>query len=207
MDRRGFSGLHRAARAGARAVLVLLVLAVAGCAALAAAGHADNALQNAGYQDVGVNVGTGTGAPADGLITVSYSGGPSGNEQRDARGAEKIVWDTYTGRFGALVIVKTSGGCAGPVCATRSDEIASATYGQLATAFGPRPKSLEKPGNSGQFPVPGWAIALTAGLVVLVIAAVVIALVLVLRRKGNRPPGPPGPQPWQPPPYGWPPAP
>jgi hypothetical protein len=64
----------------------LLVLAVAGCvvlagcAALGAALRTSSALQGAGYQNANVNVSTGGGLPAGGVVTVTYSSGPAGND-------------------------------------------------------------------------------------------------------------------------------
>jgi hypothetical protein len=106
--------------------LLVLALTVSGCANFQAALRTSAALEGAGYQGVNVNVATGTGEPAGGLISVAYSGEPTSNEQRDAQQAEKIVWDTFPGRFGAVAVIKDSGGCAGPVCATQSSEIADA---------------------------------------------------------------------------------
>ena len=218
----------------AAACLLVLGIAVVGCAALNAALHTSLALQDAGYQNVNVNVSNGDGAPAGGLVSVVYSRGPSGSDQGDAQRAEKIVWDTYSDRFGAVAIIKESGGCAGPFCATHSDELASATYAQLAARFGPRPRGLDKGGTGGSIKIPGWAIPVGLGLVVVIIGTVATAATLILRRKGrNRrpgvgpwpsgpsgpsgppaegpwPPAPPGAEPWPPAPPGpgpWPPAP
>lgn len=90
--------------------LLVLALAVAGCADLNAALRTSAALQAARYQSVSVNIESGNGTPAGGLIAVSYSSGPAGNDQSDGLRAEKIVWDTFSDRFGALAIVKDSGG-------------------------------------------------------------------------------------------------
>ena len=179
--------------------LLLLALTVSGCATFQAALRTSAALQGAGYQGVNVNVATGTGEPAGGLISVAYSGEPTGNEQRDAQQAEKIVWDTFPGRFGAVAVIKDSGGCAGPVCATQSSEIAGASYAQLAARFGPRPHGLDSARPAG-ITVPGWAKALALGLALVVIAAAAIALTLILRRKPRRP----DPPPWPPSPPDWP---
>jgi hypothetical protein len=162
--------------------------------------HTGAALRSAGYQNVSVNVETGSSLPAGGLVGVSYSRGPTGNDQRDAPGAEKIVWDSFPGRFGAVAIVKVSGGCAGPVCATNSDELASATYAQLAARLGARPHGLDKASPAGNIGVPGWALFLVLGLAVAVIAAAALVLVLIIRRNRKSPLGPPqwpaGPPQW-----------
>jgi hypothetical protein len=183
------------------ACLLVLAVAVAGCAALGAALRTGAALQSAGYQNVNVNVTTGSSLPAGGLVSVSYSRGPAGNDQRDAQGAEKIVWDTFPGRFGAVAAVKVSGGCAGPLCATHSNEVASATYAQLSAALGPRPPGLDKASAAGLITVPDWAIFLGVGLAIAIIAAAAIVLTLVLRRNRS---APLGPQPWQADPPSWP---
>ena len=178
--------------------VLLLALAVSGCATLQAALRTSAALQSAGYQGVNVNVATGSAEPAGGLISVAYSGEPPGSEQRDARRAEKIVWDTFPGRFGAVAVIKDSGGCAGPVCATQSSQIAGASYAQLAAGFGPRPHGLDS-ASPADYVVPGWAKVLVLGLAVVVIAAAAIALTLILRRRGRgpgRPPWPPLPPDW-----------
>lgn len=179
-------------------VLALVGLGVlAGCAALGAALHTSVALQSAGYQNANVNVSTGDELPAGGLVSVTYSNGPTGNDQRDAQGAEKIVWDSYSQPFGALTIVKASGGCTGPVCVTHSNEVASVTYAQLAATFGPRPQGTDKAGPG----LPGWAVPVGASVAVAgLIAVAVITVTLIVRRKRR---GPPVPQPWPP----WPPGP
>jgi hypothetical protein len=179
--------------------LLVLALTVSGCANFQAALRTSAALEGAGYQGVNVNVATGTGEPAGGLISVAYSGEPTGNEQRDAQQAEKIVWDTFPGRFGAVAVIKDSGGCAGPVCATQSSEIADASYAQLAATFGPRPHGLDSASPAEDITVPAWAKVLALGLAVVIIAAAAIVLTLVLRRKPRRPdppPRPPGPPDW-----------
>jgi hypothetical protein len=178
------------------ACLLALALAVSGCANFQAALRTSAALESAGYRGVNVNVATGSGEPAGGLISVAYSGGPTGNEQRDARRAEEIIWGTFPGRFGAVAVIKDSGGCAGPVCATQSSEIADASYAQLAARFGPRPHGLDSGSPAAGVTVPAWAKVLALGLALMVIAAGAIVLTLVFRRKPRRPdppPWPPGP--------------
>ncbi len=181
--------------------LLVFGLGVAGCAALGAALRTSSALQSAGYQNVSVNVATGSGVPASGLVSVLYSSGPAGGGQRDAQRAEKIVWDTFPGRFGALAIVTVSGGCIGQVCSTQTNQVASATYAQLAARFGPRPHGLDK----ARAAFPGWAVVRDLGLAVAIIVAAAIVLTAILRRNRSRPPGPPPGQPGPPgPPAGWP---
>jgi hypothetical protein len=164
---------------------ILVVGAVAGCAVLGAALRTGAALHGAGYQNVDVNIATGAGRPADGLVRVSYSRGPTGYDDQDAQRAERIVWDTLRYRFGALVIVKASGGCAGPVCVSRSSRLARVTYSRLAARFGPRSAGLESTGAADAIRFPAWAIALAVVLAVAVMAAAVVVITMILR-SGNR---------------------
>ena len=173
------------------------------------------ALQRAGFQDVGVNVATGSGSPPGGLISVVFSRGPTGNDQQDAQRAEKIVWDSYSDRFGAVEIVKESGGCVGPFCASQSTEIADATYSQLATKFGPRPHGLDSSNAGGPFAVPGGILAAGLVLALVAVAAAGIVLTAIIRRSrqpaGSSRTAPfasPGPGTWPPgsPPPAWPPG-
>jgi hypothetical protein len=193
---------RRIAAPAAWLLVLALALAVAGCAALGGALRTSAALQGAGYQNVSVNVATGSGSPSGGLVSVSYSSGPVRNDQRDAQRAEQIVWDNFPGHFGALAIVQESGGCIGPACATQANEVASATYAQLAARFGPRPHGLDKGSAAGLITFPGWAVAFGLGLAVAVIAAAAIVLTLIFKRTRNHPPGPPPWQPWPPGPPG-----
>jgi len=168
---------------GPAVVSVLLAGAAAGCAVLGAALGAGAALQGAGFQHVGVNIATGAGRPAGGIVRVSYSRGPTGDDQQDVQRAERIVWDTLRYRFGALVIVKTSGGCAGPVCVSQSRRIARVTYSRLAARFGPRPAGLDTADAAGAIRFPAWAIALAIALTVSVMAAAAVVMTMILRSR------------------------
>ncbi|MGN6795736.1 MAG: hypothetical protein ACTHJW_25360 [Streptosporangiaceae bacterium] len=168
---------------GRAVIFVLLAGAIAGCAALGAAIGTAAALRGAGYQRVGVNISTGIGRPAGGIVRVSYNRGPAGNDKQDAQRAERIVWHSLRYRFGALVVVRTSGGCAGPVCVSQSRRLGHLTYAQLAARFGPRPAGLDAAGSAGAFSVPAWAIALGVGLAVTVMAAAALVLTMILRSR------------------------
>ena len=133
------------------------------------------------------------------MVQVSYRRGPSGNDQQDAQDAELIIWHTLRYRFGALVIVKTAGGCAGLVCVSESGVVACATYAQLAARFGPRPRGLDVTSGTSPIGFPGWAVALVVALAVAVLAAATVVMAMILRSKprASRPtrtpsPGPPG---------------
>lgn len=166
-----------------------LAAVLTGCTALAAALRTSTALGNAGYHNVNVNVSTGAGLPAGGVVRVSYSSGPTGDDQEDAARAEHIVWDSYAPRFGSVTIVRVSGGCAGPVCATQSQQIAGATYAQLRSELGPRPRGLNATSPLSGLSIPRWVIVIAVVFVVSGIAT----LVVILRRYGRPPSGPGGP--------------
>ena len=169
-----------------------LVVVLASCAALGDALSASNALGQAGYDDVSVNVASGSGLPAGGLVRVSYSSGPAGSDEEVAARAERIVWDSYAARFGAVAIVKVSGGCAGPVCATKSRQLAGATYSQLSTEFGPQPRGLH---GASLMPGPGvlgWGMAAAIILLVSLIAIAVVVRHRRSRRRSRAWPGGPG---------------
>jgi hypothetical protein len=165
-----------------------LTAVLTGCAALGAALGVSTALGRAGYDDVSVNVVSGTGLPAGGLVQVSYSRGPVGNDDEVAARAERIVWDNYAARFGAVAIVKVSGGCIGPVCATESRQIASATYAQLSSEFGPRPRGLHRASLMSASGVSGWDVA----AIMLLVSVTGVAVVVRRRRRRRRPPSWPG---------------
>jgi hypothetical protein len=186
----------------------MLALTASGCASILGALRTSADLQSAGYQNVSVDISTGTGQSGE-SVSVIYSRGPTGNDQRDAQHAEKIVWDTFPGRFSAVEIIIQSGGCVGPACTSQSDPIAGATYAQLAAEYGPRPRGLDQASAAGHFALPGWAIGTVVGLALLIVVAAVLILVLILRRRPPGPPAPPGgapprwppgPQPWSNPP-------
>jgi hypothetical protein len=194
------AGAARARHVAVLAVGLLLALAVAGCASLAAEAQTGSALEHAGYQNVSINVTSGSGEPAGGIISVSYSHGPSGSEQADVQRAEKIVWDTYPSRFGELAILIVSGGCAGPVCSSSSNVVAQETYSQLSAMFGPRPANLKLASTPSSLGVPAWAVVLCAVLVAGGVATAIVLPLTLGRRRKRRPQVQPG---WP----GWPPGP
>lgn len=176
------------ARIGRRVLAAgLLAVALAGCAALGAAAATDGDLQAAGYQNVNVTVEAGTG-PAGGVVRVTYSRGPLGNQHQDAVQAERIVWDTFRLRFRTLVIIQSAGGCAGPVCASESEVVAKASYPQLTASFGQRPRNLHASGSFSSISVPWWAIAAVVVLAAGLIVGAVIVLMLITR-SGRSPVG------------------
>ena len=154
--------------------LLVLVVAAAGCSAtLDAEMRTTSALEAAGYQGVHMTVDYGKEFPADGLILLSYSTGSAGNDQGDARHAEKIVWGTYSHIFGVLEMYEVSG--------TRYIHVASLTYAQLAAAFGPRSQGLE---NASAATARGRTVAVAIGVVIACFVSSAIALIVVMRSSG-----------------------
>jgi len=195
----GISLLRRGKRTRRIAIsaawLLVLVLAVAGCSAtLDAEVRTTAALKAAGYQGVHMTVDYGSEFPANGLIILSYSTGPAGNDQGDAQHTEKIVWDSYSHIFGTLEIYRQSD--------PRYIQVARLTYAQLAAAFGPRSPGLE---NASAATAHRQTVTDAAEVAIACLASGALALIVVMRSKRRRPPGPPPGQPWPPgPPAGWP---
>jgi hypothetical protein len=173
-----------------------LAAVLAGCATLGDALSASGALGRAGYGDASVNVESGTGLPAGGLVEVSYTSGPAGGDEEVAARAERIVWDSYARRFGAVAIVKVSGGCTGPVCDTESRQIADATYSQLSSEFGPQPRGLHGAGLLSEAGLSVWDLVAVAILVPVI--AIAVAVRHHRRRRGppSWPGGPGNPGSW-----------
>jgi hypothetical protein len=166
-----------------------------GCGTVSAEFATGAALEHAGYRNVNMNDSTGSGVPRGGVVSVTYSRGPSGNDRQDGQDAARIVWRTLHIRFGYLVISRRSRGCAGSFCASRTTDVYGAPYAQLAAEFGPRPRDLNAsaPGNS--LSIPPWVAVLAIVLMIGAVAAVIMA-VIVIRRRSPRP----GPtQDWLPP--------
>jgi hypothetical protein len=174
-------------RSGLRTALLaaLIVVTLAGCAALGAALSTSVALQHAGYQNVGVNIETGSGQ-GGGTVQVSYSRGPTGAEHPDALHAEHIVWDTLRYHFAVLVIIRNSGGCVGQVCVSKSNFVAEASYSDLADRFGPRPPGLYATNAANPLNVPGWAIAIAVAIAVAFMAGAAVVLAMIIRRGRTR---------------------
>lgn len=187
MDRRG----NRTRSREGAVVALLFALALSGCSFLSGTNKTISTLQHAGYRDVGVHLESGSGLPPDGLVDISYSAGPTSNTEVDAFNAARIVWNTLRYRFGALVITKTSGGCAGAFCVSRSNEIGGETYAEMRAQFGPRPAVLDKTPASRAVRIPVWVPI----VIVAAVLGVVITVVVTLIRKRRRPRG----GPWVPP--------
>jgi hypothetical protein len=156
-------------------------LSVRDSTALAATSSTISDLDQAGYRNAGIGLDAGSGLSADGQVDVSYSGGPAANAETNAYNAERIVWNTLSYRFGALIVSQTSGGCAGSFCESSSTEIASQTYAQLRGEFGPRPAGLDEISVSQTDPIPSWLPGVVSAL-----AGGVVAAVIWARRRRSR---------------------
>lgn len=170
---------------------VLFAASLAGCSFISNSNRTLSALRSAGYRNVGIHIESGSGLPADGLVDISYSSGPSGNAEGDADHAARIVWNTLPYRMGALVITRTSGGCAGGFCVSHSTDLGSESYAQMRAQFGPRSVNLDQTAASQAVRIPLW-VPLVVGAVVLVAAT---AIVIAIVRSRHRPRG----GPWIPP--------
>jgi hypothetical protein len=151
-------------------------LSVRDSTALAVTSSTISDLDQAGYRNAGIQLESGSGLPADGLVDVSYSDGPAANAETNVDNAERIVWNTLRYRFGILTVSQTSGGCArGSFCESSATQIGSQTYAQLRGEFGSRPAGLDKTSASQAAPVPSWLPGAVSVLAVSVAAAVIWA--------------------------------
>jgi hypothetical protein len=164
------------------ACLLLLTLAAYGCVTLFGAPQTSTDLQSAGFQDVTVNASNGPG-PAGVQVVVTYSRGPTGNNDRDAQRAEKIVWDRMPGRLATVAIIREPRECAGQVCSGFYPQVGSATRVQLAAEYGPRPHGLDNASPARHLALAGIATVLAAGLSVAVLAAAIALVIIIIRHR------------------------
>jgi len=155
------------------------VLAVTGCASLAALQELGSEIQAAGYESVNVNHQTTNGYD---LLVIEAAR----NEAMSSADADKIAeiaWTTYSAEFDELQIVLN-----GELMLTTGPD-------ELASRFGERPAGLVAEDTSS-------GPNITALVVILVCAAAFVVLLVLVWRRGRRPPpGPDPPYPPQVPPY------
>jgi hypothetical protein len=166
-------------------VLLVCVLAVAGCASLAALRDLGSEVQEAGYDNVNVNHQNTNGHD---LLVIEVVR----NEEMSGADADRIAgiaWRTYQAEFDELQIV------------LNGEPALSAGPDELASRFGERP---DEPAAD-----PAGGPNVTALVVILVCAAAFAVVLVLLWRRGRRPPPgsdprfppqfPPNPYPYGPP--------
>jgi hypothetical protein len=159
----------------ALAALLVCVLALAGCTALADLGQLREDLDAAGYNATSVNHNTTNG---NAVLSIGISMPDAVPTDDDANKVAEIVWTKFKGDFDRLVIDMNG--------AVRVD----ATPDDLTSQFGERPESLTEPSGKKDG---GGSSALT---VILILAGAVVfagLMVLVWYRGRGKPPAPPQP--------------
>lgn len=158
----------------ALAALLVCVLALAGCTALADLGQLREDLDAAGYDATSINHNTTNGNATLSIGIAMPDAVPSDD---DANKVAEIVWTKFKGDFDRLVIDMNG--------AVRVD----ATPDDLTSQFGERPEGLTTPSSKKD----GGSSALT--VILILGGAVVFAglMVLVWYRGRTKPPAPPQP--------------
>lgn len=172
--------MSRAALAG---VLVCL-LTLAGCGALAKLTELQSDLDAAGYSATNINHNSVNGHDTLTIVATMPDGVPT---DEDADKIAEIVWTTYPAEFDELAIM------------INGNALMDASADDLAARFGERPANLgaESGGSSS-----GPNVLLI--VVVVVVALLIAGLVVLVWWRGRRPPPPVAPPaypyPYQPPP-------
>ena len=154
--------------------LLVCLLAVAGCATLAALQDLSSEIQAAGYENVNINHQNTNGHS---VLTIETTR----NETLSSKDADKIAeiaWTTYAADFDELQVVLN-----GELALTAGPD-------ELAAQFGERPAGLGEESSSG-------GVNVTALVVILACAAVLAVILVLVWRRGNRPPSAPN-QPYPP---------
>lgn len=162
--------MARAALAG----LLVCVLALTGCAALADLGQLREDLNSAGYDATTINQNTTNGHT---VLSIGVAMPDDVPTDEDSEKVAEVVWTTYPSDFDQLVITMNG--------AVRLD----ATADDLTGRFGERPEIAGEPADDG-----GPSSALLV-IVVLVVAVVFAGLMVLLWHRGRRPPPPVAPPP------------
>jgi hypothetical protein len=169
-----------------RAVLVgmlMCVLALAGCTALAQLTTLQSELASAGYSGTDINHNTTNGYSTLSIEATMPASTPT---DEDADRIAEIVWTTYPVELDELVVV------------INGQVLMTASAGELTDRFGVRPvSSREDGGGSGVVII----------VVTLVVAVLLAGLVVLVWWRGRRPPPPVAPpgNPPMPNPYQYPP--
>jgi hypothetical protein len=156
-----------------RAVLVGLVavlLALAGCSAIADLGELRQELRSAGYNATNLDYTSTNGVD---VLTVGVAGADEDAGEEDAAGVAEIVWTRYPAEIDRLVVVVNG--------AVRLE----ATDDELTERFGERPAGVAAAREEGGSPL----------LIILICvgAAVFAGLMVLVWWRGRRPPPPVAP--------------
>lgn len=172
--------MSRAVLAG----MLMCLLALVGCAALADLAELQSDLEAAGYSS-NINHNTTNGHS---VLSVSATMPNDVPSDEDADRIAEIVWTRFPGDIDELVVV------------INGNALLDATADDLTARFGERPDSVPAQGDGGGANVTVIVVALVAGLLV-------AGLVFLVWWRGRRPPPPAAPPgyPQMPQPYQYPP--
>lgn len=162
--------MSRAALVG----MLMCVLALVGCTALAQLTALQSELAAAGYQGTDINHNTTNGHSTLTIDLVMPADIPS---DEDADRIAEIVWTTYPVEIDELVI------------AINGQVLMSASADELTERFGPRPVGQQDDGGGG---------SVVIIVVTLVVAVLLAGLVVLVWWRGRRPPLPVAPPPGNP---------
>ena len=165
--------------------LLVCLLAVAGCSTLAALQDLSSEIQAAGYDNVNINHQSTNGHS---VLTIEAIRNETLSDA-DADKIAEIVWTTYAADFDELQVV------------LNGQFVLTAGPDELAAQFGERPAGLGEESSSG-------GVNVTALVVILACAAVLAVVLVLVWRRGRRPPSTPNrpypsqsPYPYNPPPH------
>lgn len=148
-------------------VLLLCVLAMAGCSTLAALQNLSSEIQAAGYANVNINQQVTNGHS---LLVIEAMRNET-LDDADADEIAKIAWTKFSGEFDELRVV------------LNGELVLTAVPEDLRSRFGERPAGLGEESSGG--------LNVTALVVILLCVAVLVVILVVVWRRGRRPP--PGP--------------
>lgn len=163
--------MSRAVSAG----ILVCVLALTGCSALAGLAQLQSDLSSAGYNATGINHNTTTSGST---LAVEVAMADAVPTDEDADRIAEVVWTSYPARFDELVIV------------INGKSFMDASADDLRDRFGERPASLGA--SSG-----GGGTNVVAIVVILAVAVLFAGLIVLLWRRGRRVPPPVAPPPYQ----------
>ncbi len=147
------------------ALLVGLLLVLAGCASLAKLDALGKELDAAGYDVVGLNHNS---SPSGAVLSVSVAQPGELATEEAAEDVAAIVWTKFEGDFDQLQV------------AINAQQMLTASTADLTERFGDRPAGLTDGGTERE------GMNVTALLVILSIAAAFAALLFVVWRRGRR---------------------
>ncbi len=152
------------------ALLLGLLVLLAGCSSLAKLNELGTALEAEGYQVTSLNHNS---SPAGSVLSVQLVAPGEAATEDDAAGVAEVVWTEFDGDFDRLEVI------------INARPLLTATADELTERFGERPAGLAEDKGDGM--------NVTALVILLAIAAAFVALMIWIWHRGRRPPPPVAP--------------